>query len=60
MARTLLLAGVLLVLYVVAVLAGDRVASTRPMVTHSRAYGLVSGAVGGVLIVVALGLFATR
>lgn len=60
MAPIVLLAGVLLVLYGVAVLAGGRVASSQPLATHSRAYGLVSGGVGGLLLLVALALFMIR
>ena len=56
MAQIVLLVGVLMLLYGVAVVAGGRVAATRPLRLHSRTYGLVTGGVGGVLVVVGTGL----
>lgn len=56
MPQIVLLAGVLLLLYGLAVLAGGRVAASRPIRSHSRAYGAATGALGGVLVLVGIGL----
>lgn len=55
----MLLAGILVLLYGVAVLAGGGMAGTRPLRAHSRTYGLVSAAVGAVLLVVGVGLLVS-
>lgn len=56
MEQIVLLAGLLVLLYGVAVLAGGGMAATRPLRQHSRTYGLVATAVGGVLLVVGVTL----
>lgn len=58
MAPIVLLVGLIMLLYGVAVVAGGRVAATRPLRAHSRTYGLVTGGVGGVLVLVGIGLLA--
>lgn len=56
MPQIVLLVGVLLLVYGVAVLAGGRVAGSSPMRAHSRAYGLVTAAAGALLLVAGTGL----
>lgn len=58
MPQIVLLAGVLMLLYGVAVVAGDRMAASRPMRTHSKVYGLMVGGLGGVLVLVGIALMA--
>ena len=52
MPQVVLLAGVLLALYGVAVLGGGAVAASRPTREHSHTYGMVACGVGGALVVV--------
>lgn len=56
MPQIVLLAGILMLLYGAAVVAGDRVAATSPMRSHSRVYGLVVGGAGSVLVIVGTAL----
>lgn len=58
MAQVVLLGGILLALYGVAVLAGGRVAASTRMRGHSRRYGLVACAVGVVVTIVGAALLA--
>lgn len=52
MPRIVLLAGVLMLLYGVAVVAGGQVAASTPLRGHSRVYGASVGVAGAVLVVV--------
>lgn len=52
MEQMVLLAGVIVLLYGVAVLAGGSMAGSRPLRAHSRTYGLLSTAVGAALLLV--------
>lgn len=55
MPRIVLLVGIVLVLYGAAVVAGDRVAGSSPMRSHSRTYGFVTIVLGAVLLLVGVG-----
>lgn len=59
MPQIVLLAGVLMLLYGVAVVVGGRMAASRPLRTHSRLYGVVVGAVGGILVIVGISMFVS-
>lgn len=59
MPQIVLLGGLLMLLYGVAVLAGGGMAASRPLRSHSRGYGAVVAGLGGVLLIVGIILLLT-